>query len=321
MFSVTPEERPRIARLAAISSIALALGACFGGGGGGEGGGFTPRTPPPPSPPPAQASAIAAPARATTGTAAGPAMHASAGGPNFTTGAVVGTKFPLLQTALVLDAAIKPDTAINSAGGTATVTADGLSINIAGNGEVPSFSDPNLDWTRAGWWALSAGAWDYGGGDLRGVFVAGYETPASQMPPTGTAKYIGGAMGSMFAPGSSSNGLPCNCTEVSLSGTATFTADFGARTLNGTLTDMVVPVGWDFDTVPWNDVAFTSTILGNSFSGTTRVTSAPPGAMGLNATGTLEGKFFGPSAQEAGAVWTLFDGTKAAIGTLTGKQD
>jgi hypothetical protein len=42
--------------------------------------------------------------------------------------------------------------------------------------------------------------------------------------------------------------------------------------------------------------------------------------MAPNATGTLEGKFFGPSAQEAGAVWTLFDGTKAAIGTLTGKR-
>jgi hypothetical protein len=42
--------------------------------------------------------------------------------------------------------------------------------------------------------------------------------------------------------------------------------------------------------------------------------------LGPNATGTLEGKFFGPAAQEAGAVWTLFDGTRAAIGTLTGKR-
>jgi hypothetical protein len=42
--------------------------------------------------------------------------------------------------------------------------------------------------------------------------------------------------------------------------------------------------------------------------------------MGLNATGTLEGRFFGPSAQEAGAVWTLFDGTNAAIGTLGGRR-
>jgi hypothetical protein len=73
---------------------------------------------------------------------------------------------------------------------------------------------------------------------------------------------------------------------------------------------------------PWNNVAFNSTITGSAFSGTTSVTSAPgsAGSLGAGATGTLEGHFFGPTAQEAGAVWTLFDGTKAAIGTLTGKQ-
>ena len=72
---------------------------------------------------------------------------------------------------------------------------------------------------------------------------------------------------------------------------------------------------------PWNNVAFNSTITGNGFSGTTSVTSSPagPASLSAGATGTIEGKFFGPAAQEAGAVWTLFDGVKAAIGTLTGK--
>ena len=37
-------------------------------------------------------------------------------------------------------------------------------------------------------------------------------------------------------------------------------------------------------------------------------------------TGTVEGKFFGLRAEEGGAVWTLFDGMKSAIGTLTGKR-
>jgi hypothetical protein len=43
--------------------------------------------------------------------------------------------------------------------------------------------------------------------------------------------------------------------------------------------------------------------------------------MGSGATGTVEGRFFGPAGQEAGAVWTLFDGTKSAIGILTVKQN
>ena len=50
------------------------------------------------------------------------------------------------------------------------------------------------------------------------------------------------------------------------------------------------------------------------------VTGAADLGMGANATGTIDGRFFGPSAQEAGAVWTLFDGTNAAIGTLVGKR-
>jgi hypothetical protein len=251
-------------------------------------------------------------------------MLANSATPNFTSGPAAGTTFPLLQTTLLIDeASIKPDSAVNAEGGVATVSGGALSINIAGIEDAPSSANPDLDWTRAGWWAAdqAQSVWDYGGDiSLRGAFVAGYETPASAMPTTGTATFQGGAVGSMFSPASTSNGLPCHCAESSLGGTATFTADFGARSLDGTLTDMGVLVGWDGDTVPWNDVAFTSTIAGNGFSGTTRVTSAPAGAMGMNATGTLEGKFFGPSAQEAGAVWTLFDGSKAAIGTLSGKR-
>lgn len=324
MLSVMPGNHSRIVKWAALSSVALLLSACGGGGGGG---GFVPRTPPPPvsptptpTPPPVSTASISAPARATTAPGVAPKL-ANASEPNFTMGAAEGTTFPLLQTSLTLDGtSIKPEAAINSAGGTALVTAQGLTISAGGFQNVPSWSDPNFDWTRAGWWALHVepGAWDYGGAvDYRGVFVAGYETPASSMPATGSATYIGAAHGSMFHPASTSNG--CGCGELSLGGLATFTADFGARRLSGTLTDMAI-LGWDDVIGPWNDVAFSATVAGNGFTGTAHVTSAPPGTMGMNATGTLEGKFFGPSAQEAGAVWTLFDGTNAAIGTLSGRQ-
>lgn len=317
MLSIKAVRPLQIAGLAAASSAALGLAACGGGTDT-----FVSSTPPPPvAPPPPPPLAISAPAKATVGPGMTPVLANSAD-PNFTSGAVVGTTFPLLQTTLSIDAnSIKPDTPVNSAGGTATVTAEGLAIGIGGIAAASYSTDPNLDWTRVGSWAFDESPWDYGGlPSERGVFVTGYETPEGAMPTTGSATYQGSASGSMFSPASASNDLPCRCTEVQIGGTATFTADFGARSLGGTLTDMGVLVGWDGETAPWNDVAFTSTIMGNSFSGTTSVTNAPSGAMGLNASGTLEGRFFGPSAQEAGAVWTLFDGTNAAIGTLGGRR-
>ena len=136
------------------------------------------------------------------------------------------------------------------------------------------------------------------------------------MPTTGSATFTGSATGLMYYP-SGPDALPCNCQELTVQGDAAFTANFGARTLTGGLTNMT-RVWWDEGA--WNDVSFSATIAGNGFSGTTRVTTAPALGMGANATGTLEGKFFGPSANEAGAVWTLFDGTNAAIGTLSGKR-
>ena len=59
-------------------------------------------------------------------------------------------------------------------------------------------------------------------------------------------------------------------------------------------------------------------ISGGDFTGTTAATTSPGtvGSMSSSATGTFAGAFFGPSAQELGAVWTLHDGTSTAIGTI-----
>ena len=236
--------------------------------------------------------------------------------PNFRTGPAPGTIFPLLQTVLTLDSdSIEPATAINAAGGTATLSSGQLTIQVADGGFfTPVYS--NLDWTSVGYWS-DGGFWDClpcG----RGVFVAGYETPAGAMPTAGSAIYSGVAQGSVFYPSSPGSGAtPNGSEEVSLSGgTASFTANFGTRSLAGSVTGLTA------NGVPWNSFSFSSTIAGNAFSGNTSVTSSPTGVASLagNATGTLEGRFFGPSAQEASAVWTLFDGTRAAIGTLIAKS-
>ena len=314
MLSVSTERRPRAARWVAASSIAMALAACGGGGGGG----FVastptpPVAPPPPPPPPAQV-VISAPARATVGPGVASVLD-NAAGPNFATGPSPATVFPLLQTVLTLDQdSIEPDAALNAAGGTATVSAGQFRIQLAdGDYFAPQYS-ASLDWTSVGYWS-DGGAWDClpcG----RGVFVTGYETPSVAMPTVGSAAYSGTAQGSFYYPANPGSGATPSGEEVWLTGgTASFTANFGARSVVGTVTGLTA------NGAPWNNFSFNSQIAANAFSGTTQVTTAPTGAMGLNATGTLEGRFFGPSAQEAGAVWTLFDGTRSAIGTFGGRR-
>jgi hypothetical protein len=143
------------------------------------------------------------------------------------------------------------------------------------------------------------------------------------VPKTGTATYSGQVEGAVFMPVAVGSGsLLCNCAGTLISGNASFTANFGTHNLAGTLTGMTAPHPWyEGETVPWNDVAFEATITGNAFSGSTSVTTSPTElwSLGANATGTIEGKFFGPAAQEAGAVWTLFDGVNSAIGTIAAK--
>ena len=76
-------------------------------------------------------------------------------------------------------------------------------------------------------------------------------------------------------------------------------------------------------TQPWNSVALSATISGASFTGNTAATSAPGNSASLSssATGTIDGMFFGPKADEIGAVWNLHDGAGTAIGTIGGKYD
>jgi len=255
---------------------------------------------------------------------------ASQGGPSFANASGAdGTEFPLLQTTMIYDdRRAEPDADVNAASAAAVFDGGKLTIDEDAfeNAYVASagtWSDPNLEWTRAGYWATGGGWWDYDDTVGRhGVFVAGYETPAAAVPVTGSATYTGTVRGFVLHPGVSPGTTHCACVIPGLFGEASFTADFGARTVAGSLTNMWTGDWNETRHERWNDVAFTSNISGNAFSGSTRVTSAPGGTASLtgSATGTIEGKFFGPSAQEAGAVWTLFDGTRAAIGTLSGKR-
>ncbi|MEA2824266.1 MAG: hypothetical protein QOF03_748 [Alphaproteobacteria bacterium] len=135
----------------------------------------------------------------------------------------------------------------------------------------------------------------------------GYETPVNAIPTTGTAQFSGWASGVVFK--GTDQG-------VYLDGTASVSVDFVSGKITGALTNMVAArIGGG---TPWNDVSVSGKIGAgtNSFSGTTAVTSAPNSSYSLSgsATGRLEGAFFGPAAENIGALWSLTDSTGSAVG-------
>src|SRR5207302_2086472 len=149
-------------------------------------------------------------------------------------------------------------------------------------------------------------------------YTFGYETPASAVPTTGTAVFSGTAQRSEFAP------VGNQIAAVGLSGDASLSVDFAAGKLTGAFTQMKsynYTPGTPYSGVwylPWNDVSLSASIAAgtNKFSGTTAATSNPQSAYSLptSVTGYVTGAFYGPNAQELGAIWTLSDGKASAIG-------
>ena len=323
------------------SAIALAIGlsACGGGGGGGGGVSFIPATPAPPPPtptptptPPPQPRPIAAAAMATVpnaslfpqATVSGPTMQAHA-----------MTVFPLLETVVTINAAgLTADSAAMNGGATLAFestgrTDDRYQMSVPGlgftdvalaaggwycyglcGGSVTLYnSEPatsNLSWTTFGAWDSYTTA-----SNSHAAYVTGYRTPVSAVPTTGSATYRGSVQGRvMFSAAGPTHGV----AVYGLYGDATLQANFASGAITGSLTNMSASGD------PWNSVSLLGAISGgqNYFSGTSAATSAPAGQATLSgtATGTFAGMFFGPSAQEAGAVWTLHDGTKTAIGSF-----
>jgi hypothetical protein len=150
------------------------------------------------------------------------------------------------------------------------------------------------------------------------LFAFGYETPASAMPTSGTATFSGTVQGSEFAP------VGTQIVSVGLFGNAALSVDFASGKIAGSFTQMNATPYWPptapgyLATTPWNDVSVSANIAAgtNKFSGTTAATSNPQSAYSLSASakGSVVGAFYGPNAQELGAIWTLGDGRASAIG-------
>jgi hypothetical protein len=319
------------------SSIALAIG-LSGCGGGGTSIASTP--PPPLTPLTPTAASISAPARAIAPNA-GLFPLASTGGPTIQTHP--STVFPLLQSVVsIAPGTVAAGTSTMNAGATITYSAPSNSYQLdVGNpalgvshvvlspsssgsatvlqadlgGGAAAFLDianpatSNLSWTSYGFWDVHASA-SY----TNTAFVTGYATPAAAVPMSGTATYRGSVNGEAFHP----DAAGIDGTDFyQLSGDASLQANFGSGTIAGNLTNMITR-SFEGETSPWNSVSLLGSISGGQFSGTSGVTSAPANSGSLSgaATGTFAGMFFGPNAQELGAVWTLYDGNSSAVGSI-----
>jgi hypothetical protein len=238
------------------------------------------------------------------------------------------TKFPLLITAVTHDFSGDADT--TRQGATVAMNASGqrtLTVNNPAFGATdvpigqlnPLVMLPagsiivvrgHYDYTEYGSWQIHAAR---GAGNA--VYVGGYETPAAQVPASGTAIYSGTTTGLYTRIDA------CPCYEQFVGGNVQLTADFGARTVSGSLTNLYADDGDNWMPTPLNDVGFTAAIdsAENRFTGTTRVTSEP-GGFSPNATGVIAGRFFGPAAQSVGAVWTLSDSTRRLIASFGARQ-
>jgi len=312
---------------------ALLLAGCGGGAGGGVA--FIPQPPSTPTPPPTPAGSVGAPIMALV-----PNGNlfpvATVGGP--TLQSHVSTVFPLLETVMTTDSTgAHADTATTKAGGTLTFSSnpDDYTIDIgnpalgiskqpleqdwcgycatAGSGHVyVHIADPatsNLAWTSYGMWGFHV---DSGApSTTSAAFVTGYKTPNGSVPKTGTATFAGSVVGQVIYPQA---GVENGIGSANLTGNASLQANFATGAITGDLTHMAA------GSVPWNSVSLQGSIATgeNYFSGSSAATSAPSNSTSLSssATGTFAGMFFGPSAQELGAVWTLSDGTRSAIGSI-----
>jgi len=271
---------------------------------------------------------VAAPPAATFGTAQ--ARTAVPGGPTFdgSSGSFpANVTFPLISSSLqksptgLSAAAADPGataTVVSSSNQKSTLQLSIPSLNVNLSWDFNSNLVSGLDQITDGYSYVAMGSWLHrdnqpaNSGTLQSssAFVFGYETPAANMPTGGTAAFNGFAGGMVVKP------VGTDIQNSYVSGKATFSVNFGSGQVTGSFTNMQYGA-------QWNDVSATASIAAgtNKFNGTTAATSAPGTPMSLSgsATGNINGAFFGPAAQNLGAVWSLSDGTGSALGTVQAK--
>ena len=147
-----------------------------------------------------------------------------------------------------------------------------------------------------------------------GAMAFGFPTPLGNMPATGGATYLGrmdGRYSDAVAP------------NLVVSGDARLDADFAGASIAGRFSNVTV------DGSAFRDIAITGQIVSNSnfgtasvgaFTGNLATAPALAGQAGPDMTGSVDGNFFGPAAQEVGGIFELRGGDAVMVGGIVGRR-
>jgi len=311
----------------------------------------TPTPTPTPSPTPTPTASVAS-----IGAAAAPTSGANTsspmavfGAPNFQTQPTATTSFPVLQTTLsIIAGSLIADAAVMNGGGvfdfaycsgcreTFALTVPALGIaqvglstfddtpftaSLGGNRtlfvEEATWGVNDLVSTKFGFWEI-AGTF-LGFPTTHSAYVYGYQTPAADLPRSGTSLYGGRIIGRVFYP----TVVGTTAATQFVTGDASVTVNFATGSVTGQFTNMRVLDGFGTNN-PWNSVTIGGALAANSSEivGTSAAssTSSAVGGLAPSAAGTLAARFYGPSGRELGLVWTLADGNIAALGSSGAKR-
>ena len=156
----------------------------------------------------------------------------------------------------------------------------------------------SLNYAAYGLWASG----DTAASGRAGTFAFGNLTPGASVPTTGSATFNGTTTGVGGATGGS--------TVYALQGNAQIIANFATQSVTTNLTNLGTQNISTNATSSLSNLTGTSSISGNAYAG-------PIAGTGL--TGTINGNFYGPAAQETAGVWQANGGGISWIGSYGAK--
>jgi hypothetical protein len=172
---------------------------------------------------------------------------------------------------------------------------------------IPGESTQKLSYVTYGVWNSTAGS---NRGITLGTFVFGVQTPAGDMPTTGSATYTGLTAGT----------LNLSDTLFNVAGDMSMAVNFGTGSVTGAFTNMAREDLQSGAVSAWRDFTTTGSIASgtNTFAGTAASNDTA-------LTGTFNGAFFGPVSNgtppEIGGGWKLSGaGGETAVGAFVGKR-
>jgi hypothetical protein len=172
------------------------------------------------------------------------------------------------------------------------------SPNTNGVAITQSIGAQSLNYAAYGLWASD----DTATAGRAGTFAFGNPTPTASMPATGSATFNGTTIGV--------GGAASGSTVYALQGNAQIIANFATQSVTANLTNLSTQNISTNAVGSLPNLSGTSTISGNAYAG-------PIAGTGL--TGTINGNFYGPAAQETAGVWQASGGGNAWIGSYGAK--